>query len=127
MSIKLLGIHFHHTLTKSQHKTFHIITEKVEKRIEPLKGRSLSLKGRVLVTNSLLLSKLWYAASVLQIPAPLLLRLNSAIFTFIWKGAHKNPLKREVLYRRKNQGGLGLLEIASQALALLTKQLLTPS
>ena len=57
---------------------------KLEKRLNLWKSRTLSLKGKSLIINSIGASGLWYTATVLPIPDWVVTRVNKAIYDFLW-------------------------------------------
>ena len=120
--VKLLGTDFCHELETTAHHSFSGIYKKFKDRIKPLKGRSLSLRGRVIAGNTLLSSKLWHTASVLPLPSSIEVNLRTKLFAYIWSRRKTNPIKQEILYRPFHLAGLQLLEIKTQSQALLTKQ-----
>ncbi|CAM4652607.1 unnamed protein product [Lepidochelys kempii] len=68
--------------------------------------RCLSLRGRALVPNQLVLSKLWYRLNTL-VPAPgFLTNLRTSILEFFWSGMHCAPLG--ILHLALKEGGQGL-------------------
>ena len=95
--------------------------EKMKIILQTWKQRNLTLLGKVLVINSLVVSTLVYRMSVL----PLLSKqyynaYNKMILDFIWEGKKaKIPLK--VLQGNKEEGGLALFSIDNRDLALKIK------
>ncbi|CAM5113992.1 unnamed protein product [Eretmochelys imbricata] len=68
--------------------------------------RCLSLRGRALVLNQLVLSMLWYRLNTL-VPAPdSLTNLRTSILEFFWSGMHWAPVG--VLHLPLKEGGQGL-------------------
>ncbi|CAM5134013.1 unnamed protein product, partial [Eretmochelys imbricata] len=68
--------------------------------------RCLSLRGRALVLNQLVLSTLWYQLNTLA-PAPgFLTNLRTSILEFFWSGMHWVPVG--VLHLPLKEGGQGL-------------------
>ncbi|CAM5112733.1 unnamed protein product [Eretmochelys imbricata] len=68
--------------------------------------RCLSLRGRALVLNQLVLSTLWYQLNTL-VPAPgFLTDLRTSILEFFWSGMHWAPVG--VLHLPLKEGGQGL-------------------
>lgn len=58
----------------------------VENVLMSWKHRILSFRGRALVINALALSRVWYVASLIHMPAWVLKELNTLVFNFFWKG-----------------------------------------
>ena len=68
------------------------------------------------------LSKLYYMAKVLPLPAKQRKRVESCLIKFIFRGQHKR-LKLGEIENSTEQGGLGLPNIAGKADSLLLKQM----
>ena len=73
--------------------------------------------------NSLIASKLWYTAHIYPLPVEFLKLINTEIFNYIWN-SKANPVKREILYRSKDKGGIGLLNIHSKSKSIFASTLL---
>jgi hypothetical protein len=93
------------------------ILVKVRKTLGLFKGRSLSIFGRATIVNTMVLSKLWYLASILFVPELLIRTIEREVCKFIW-GAKWDPLKRSTLYLPRAQGGIGLVNIKIKVMSL---------
>ncbi|KAG1040050.1 hypothetical protein G6F43_012369 [Rhizopus delemar] len=71
--------------------------------------RNLSIRGRVTVTNTLLLSKLWYSLRVISLPKSFFRQIRSTIYQFISKGI-KPGFRYALFCQPLSKGGLGLLD-----------------
>ena len=58
----------------------------VENTLSSWRQRILSFRGRALVINALALSRVWYVASLIQMPPWVLGELLRLLFLFFWKG-----------------------------------------
>ena len=116
--LELLGLVFgdKHAISSSWLKR----VEKFSRRLEAWKFRSLSLKGRVLIVNSIALSGLVYVGTIFGLPDNIYKRINSIIFKFVWAG--KNELvARKVCFLPLHQGGLGIVDFKDKVKALQLK------
>ena len=86
--------------------------------------RNFSLKGKTIVINTLISSKLWFIANVFPIPKDLIPEINKIIFGYLWKGSVAEPIARETLFLPRDRGGLGILVPLIQGLALRIKYLI---
>ena len=86
--------------------------------------RKLSLKGKTIVINTLILSKLWFIAKVFPIPKGLIPEINKIVFGYLWNGLAAEALARETLFLLRQRGGLGILVSLIQGEALRIKYLL---
>ena len=85
----------------------------------------LSLAGRVVVANSVLLSSIWYIASTWLFSRSIMLKVQRLIRNFIWGNTTgDNSVAKvawSVLIQSKKKGGLGLIDPFMQSKALITK------
>ena len=93
--IKVLGIFFTISNCDFLSLNWNFRIEKLAKRLESWKFRTLSLKGKSMIINTLALSVLWYTGSVVPLPAWAEKRINRIIFDFLWSGKNEQ-IKREV-------------------------------
>ena len=90
--LKILGIYFGNSNVELANWIDRVI--KQEKRLNLWKSRTLSLKGKSLIVNTIGASGLWYTATVLPMPDWVATRVNKAIYDFLWNG-------KTVLVKRK--------------------------
>jgi len=98
--------------------------KKIENRISHWINRYLSLGGRLTLAKAVLESIPVYWLTLYKVPVSILTGIRKRIFSFIWKGGHKNKKMHlaswEILSKPKKKGGWGLknLSIFSQALRM---------
>ena len=90
----------------------------MEDKIQIWKQRNLTLFGKVLIIKSMVLSNITLQASVLPIPDTIEKKLNRLIFNYLWSSNEK--IKRTVVIRTLNEGGLNVTDIESWFLSLKT-------
>ena len=83
-----------------------------------LSRRVLSLYQKAVITNTLVLSKLWYLAHVFELRPKWARSINATVFKYVWGGVYQ-PIKRETLYLDKLRGGIGIINIEHKAKAIL--------
>ena len=77
----------------------------MENVIRSWASRNLSLRGKVTVIKSLLMSQLQYVASVLGKPDQgIIRRIDRIVYKFLWNGSEK--IKRKVMMNTREEGGL---------------------
>ena len=86
--------------------------------------RNLSLKGKTIVINALISSKLWFIANVFPIPKDLIPEINKIIFGYLWKRSAAEPIAWETLFLPRDRGGLRILVPLIQGQALRIKYLM---
>ena len=86
--------------------------KKIEIVLNVWSMRALSLKGKVTILKSLIISQMTFLFSVLFVPEYILQKLDKLIFSFLWDG--KTPkVKRETMINNINDGGLGMPDVYS--------------
>lgn len=80
--------------------------------------KSLSFSGKALVGNSLALSRVWYVASLVHMPAWVCAELKKLLFIFFWSGK-RDLVARKVLIHPKGSGGFSVVSVQFKVAALL--------
>ena len=110
-NITLLGIILD---TDKVLNNFNGIIEKIESIVKTWKVCNLTLKGKVTMLNSLIGSLFIYKLQVLPaINSRMVQKINEIIQDFIWNGK-KPKIRLETLQGNKNDGGLGLFNLAKK-------------
>jgi exonuclease III len=115
---KIFGIWFGNISEEEIWKPVH---SKICKTLNLYRGRLLSVYGRAMVVNTMLLSKVWYMATILKVPDFFIKLIEKEMFTFIWNSTYE-PIKRATLYLPKIKGGIGLTNIRLKIIALQLTQ-----
>lgn len=112
----LVYLGFPLALTRMQRDSFfNNIHNKIKHHINAMHGRQLSIMGRSLIANSLLLSRLWHVISVQPPTRSWTRKVQGSIRTFTLP-FFPAPSWNFICLRR-SQGGLGLVDIGSQTVA----------
>ena len=120
LSIKILGVNFGNvTLDNS---IWDKISENInnKKTIHLWNRVTLSLRGRKLIIDQILLSKLWYICQTYIIPKYIKKEIEKRIYEFLWEGKKIHP-HRHLLQLPIWKGGLGILNIDTQLNSLKVK------
>ena len=115
-----LGIVYSENYDKALDVTWNKVFNKIKNRIPLMANRFFTLYQKAALVNCLLSSKIWYISHVYPLPMQYCMLINREIFHFIW-GSYSNPLKRDVLYNDKSNGGLGLLNIFEKSKSILVR------
>ena len=107
--VKFLGIYIGNDREMASLRTFNEILEKIKQKISYWNTKSISIKGKIKILNTFVLSKLWYALECQDIPNEIHVDLKNLISTFIWKGYHQRNYN--TLCTPYSEGGLGLQSI----------------
>jgi len=114
---------------------FHLPPEaNFDKMLSALKGKlinwstcCLSLAGRILVANQVLLASMWYLATSWNSNPRMCSQVRGVVKNFIWSEKATNArtkVKWETLVLLTSQGGLGIIDSKTQSEALLAKLLI---
>ncbi|WVZ71541.1 hypothetical protein U9M48_020116 [Paspalum notatum var. saurae] len=101
--------------------------ERFEKRLRSWKGKYLSIGGRLTLINSVLSSLPMYMMSFFDASKGVLRKLEYFRSRFFWQGDDQKKkyrlARRSILSQPKDQGGLGIHELGTKNIALLSKWL----
>ena len=79
-----------------------IILQKMEKHIRKLSSRYLSLNGRAILLNTLILAKSVYLSNVFPIPDKILTKIHKIKFQYLWQNKNIEPIARKTtLYQNE--------------------------
>ena len=82
---KILGILFNEDLHYANKINWEIILQKMEKHINKLSTTILSLYGKTIIINTLILSRTSFLSSVFSIDIKTTLQIHKKIFQYIWQ------------------------------------------
>ena len=118
--IKVLGVYLANPgvpteITESQNWNKYL--KNIKDIINIWKQPKLSLKGKRIIINQLILSKIWFLAQVIPVPQKVIIDLERLVLDFLW-GARHTRVRKQVLYLPIKQGGLGLIDITTKIQSL---------
>lgn len=119
-AIQILGVYVGHNRKICQTQNWSTKIDKIRKTICLWKARHLSLKGKVTVIQSLLVSRLWYTLNVTPIPLNIEKEITKEIIQFLWD---KKPPKINfyTMIANTENGGMKLPDIMLKKAALRMK------
>jgi hypothetical protein len=108
--IKTLGVYICNDIKEIVNINYKERMDKVKNLVDTWCLRKLSLKGKIIVVNTLLISQLIYAATVLQPPKWVITQFKDIVVEFIW---NKKPakVKYNCIINDIAEGGLKLQDI----------------
>ena len=122
--INLLGVKLARTTTKTRELTGSDLVSSVQSKINHFKaGRHSALVLKPHLANVYLLSKISHKAAAVHLRSSDVQKLQSAIKGWVSQELLKKP-KELLLYRSKEDGGLGLVNVQARAMANLTRSFL---
>ena len=122
---KILGIYFNEDLKNASQINWDNIIEKMEKHINILSPRILSLHGKTILINTLILSKASHLSNVFPISAEKANKINNKIFKYLRNNKPTEPISRKTIHLKQKLGGLNLLEPEAHNYAMRIKHLMT--
>uniref|UniRef100_A0A3B5LBJ5 Reverse transcriptase domain-containing protein n=1 Tax=Xiphophorus couchianus TaxID=32473 RepID=A0A3B5LBJ5_9TELE len=84
-TVKVLGVYLGKQWRAARDETWKNIINTIQKQLNLWNQRKLTIKGKVVIINSLIISKIIYPLSVYDLPKQILNKFNSQISLFIWK------------------------------------------
>ena len=114
-SISILGSTLGPAITLE--KIWAPVVRKIESTLSSWANQSLSFSGKSTVINTLVVSRIWYLASVFCIPDSIISSMNRAIFSFFWSGK-MHLVNQATLQQPVLNGGFGVCNIRLKMLAL---------
>jgi len=108
-NMNILGIR----IGKEEKKTRDLIWDEIlggiERRLIFWRQRLLNLRDKILIVNTLMLSKIWCASEVTPLPIWVWKKLKTCILNFIWDGKPAQ-IAYDTMIGPVEKGGLGLLD-----------------
>ena len=92
----------------------------VSKVLSSWRSRSLSFRGKSLVINALALSRIWYVASLVCMPARVRQELCTLVFKFFWSGK-PDLVSRTVVVQPTCLGGFSVVDVRLKVWSLLAQ------
>lgn len=96
------------------------VRRRIERRLTFWKMRTLTLKGKVLVLNVLMISKLWYILYTSSMPLWAEKRLKNCFLDFLWEGKPAR-IAYNTLMGAIEKGRLGLMDVEQRKNSLRVK------
>ena len=119
-----MGIYFTKELRTTGICNWNICLSQIEKQTQQLSRRHLSLRGKAILLNSLILSKITFLSKVFPILTTLQQKIESIISKHIWQFNKTEPITRKTLFLPKYQGGIGLIHPQYHSLAMRLRHFL---
>lgn len=92
----------------------------MERRLFFWRSRFLSLKGKILVVNMLMLSKMWYILHVMPLPDWVFKKIKKSVLEFLWD---KKPprIAYLTLIGKPEEGGMDLVDVEQKMKSMRVK------
>lgn len=113
--VKILGVYFKNGITEEEQYllNYRIPLAKIRIACQAWSNRSLSLKGKVTVINSLMISLLQYPMSCTPVPMRALVEYKKLVVDFLWS-SKRSKIAYNLLVQNVNSGGLRLADLETR-------------
>lgn len=118
--MRILGILMGKNERKVRDEMWEELVTQIERRLNFWKLRTLNLKGKVLILNVLMVSKLWYVLYVSEMPLWTEKRMKKCFLDFLWEGKPSRIAYNTILGEIE-KGGLGLMDVEQRKNSLRVK------
>ena len=122
-SVKILGINIGKNEKDARDMTWTGVINKLKQTLNFWKQRALKLKGKVIVVNALIMSRLVYIIGALDMPEWVHKEINKAVSDFIW-GGKGVKIAHQTLIAKYKEGGLQLVDLKLKIKAIRLKVIL---
>ena len=119
---KVLGVNLGIKGKEGRDRQYEGIVNSIRKTLGFWKKRRLKLKGKVIVVNSLIMSRLVYVMNVMDVPEKVMKEVEGMVNNFLWEGKGVR-IAREVLENEYEDGGLKLVNLEVKKKALRIKMM----
>ena len=121
--IEILGIFFSEDSKETILLNWQNTLTKMENHIQKMSTRQLSLYGKTVLINTLILAKTTFLINAFPIPEQIIKKIHTNIFQYLWQNKTPEPIARKTLFLPKNKGGLNIKETEAHNLAMRIKHL----
>ena len=116
-NMKVYGINFTNTSSATQKQTWDTLLSQIKSSLAYYKRLNTTIFGRAYIVNTVIISKLLYTATILNIPDIYVKEINKNIFSYIFTGTI-NSIKRTTLAQTRQDGGINVQLIEEKVTAL---------
>ena len=122
-TIHILGITLCEGMKQTCLLNWQIILQKMEKHINKLSSRHLSLNGKAILLNTLIRAKCAYLSNVFPIPDKMLSKIYKEIFHYLCQNKNIETIARKATFLPKQKVGLNIKEPNIHNIAMRLKHL----
>ena len=108
--VKILGVYFGQNNDKVIEKNWSPKIAKIENLIKVWKTRNLTVFGKITIIKAFLVSQIIYNAQMILMPANIVKKINSLLFSFLWN-CKKDKVKRKAVCMNYELGGLKMVNL----------------
>jgi hypothetical protein len=119
-SVRLLGVLINRDYEKMIQENFRERLKKIENLLQLWCLRKMTLKGKIIIVNTLIITQLLYLCTVLELPVWVVEHYNKLVLDFIWNS--KPPkVKYSCMINQIDEGGLKLQDLETKSKAIKLK------
>ena len=116
-TIKLLGTHFSYNEKLKEERNFCLIIANIQRVLKLWKLRNLILEGKILILQTLALSKILFEAFLTPIPIYVVTELEKIQKSFLWENS-TSKIKHDTLCNDYKYGGLKNVDLRKKIISL---------
>ena len=115
--VKILGVTFQKGSTTSLiEENWRGILNSIDRLLVTWSKRDLSIQGKIIVVKTFIISKCIYVMQSIGLPETVIHKINSKIFSFIWRKQYSNKkafekIKRTTMCSTPENGGLNMIDV----------------
>ena len=117
LDTKILGTHFSYNEKLKEERNFSLIVANIQRVLKLWKLRNLTLEGKILILETLALSKIIFQAFVTPIPIYVVTELEKIQKSFLWENS-TSKIKHDTLCNDYKGGGLKNVNIRKKIISL---------
>ena len=106
---------------------YSLMVQKIRDGIQRWNKHRLSLAGRILVVNQVILGSIWYIATCATTSSTAIAKITALVRDYVWSGKFDHKTRARIRWASAilpiTQGGMQVLDPTTQIQALLTKNL----
>lgn len=118
--LKILGVNIGANVKEARDATWAGVINKIKQVLQFWKQRELRLRGKVVVANSLILTKCNYMLGAMEMPDWALNEIKEIVNTFVW-GGKGIKISAKTLIADYKEGGLRLIDLEVKKKAIRVK------
>ena len=120
--IKIVGIIFSNEVNNFEKFNTDLVSQNFFNELHKVQAMRGTILQKVYIVNTFLFSKLWYVGHSVKLEKKTIENILKRALNFIYAGENERPV-RQVNFRDKAEGGLGLIHPGLKAKALLIKNM----
>lgn len=120
--IKVCGVWHHRDYEKSRQVNSEECLKTIVKKVENVKNMSCTLRGRVLITNTVLYPKAYFTARTYPHTKAFIKKVTGRVYSFLYGEGKREVFKRKIIELDRKRGGLGLDNLERRCISMFFEE-----